>query len=78
MAALPAVRELTAELASANIDALLINIHDDVGRVLTRRFDFAFSPTYLVFARDGQEVLRANTLPTADSIRLAISFNSSS
>jgi hypothetical protein len=78
MAALPTVRGLFAELADAEIDALLVNIHDDLGQVLSARFEFKFSPTYLLFMPDGREVLRSNTLPDVDSIRLAVSFNSSS
>lgn len=77
MAALPAVRELTANLAGNDVDALLVNIHDDVGQVLTRRFDFRFSPTYLVFAPDGSELLRANVLPSLQDIQLTIDLSRS-
>jgi len=74
LAALPAVRGLTAELASAGIDALLLNIHDATGAALADRFDFVFSPTFLVFTADGREVLRANSLPRPEDIRLALAF----
>ena len=74
MASLPAVRELSTQLAANNIDTLLINIHDSVGEALTDRFDFVFSPTYIVIAPDGAEALRANTLPRLDDIRLALTF----
>lgn len=74
MASLPAVRELSAELAAVNIDSLLINIHDPLGAVLTERFDFVFSPTFLVFTPEGREVLRTNAVPRLDDIRLAVAF----
>ena len=61
MSLLPAVRERAAELQTAGIDALLVDIHSDTGAVLTERFAFEYSPTFLVFAPDGTETLRANT-----------------
>lgn len=77
MSALPAVRELSQQLATNNIDALLLNIHDPIGEVLAERFDFVFSPTYLVFTADGTEVLRTNGTPRLDDIRLALAFEQS-
>ncbi len=74
LAVLPAVRELTAELATSGIDALLLNIHDPIGSVLADRFEFVFSPTFLVFTPDGREVLRANSVPRLEDIRLALAF----
>jgi hypothetical protein len=74
MASLPAVRGLSADLAAAEIDTLLVNIHDPLGAVLRERFDFVFSPTFLVFTAEGQEVLRANAVPRLDDIRLALAF----
>ncbi|GAB4575566.1 MAG: hypothetical protein Kow0077_27670 [Anaerolineae bacterium] len=75
MAALPAVRELATELNANNVDTLLVNIHDAIGAVLTERFDFVFSPTFLVFTPDGAEVLRTNSVPRLDDILLALTFN---
>jgi thiol-disulfide isomerase/thioredoxin len=77
MAALPDVRSLAGQLSGEDIDTLLINIHDEIGQTLTEQFEFTFSPTYLVFASDGREVLRANSLPRLDNIRLALSFDGS-
>lgn len=68
------MRGLTGELAANNIDALLINIHDEVGAILRERFDFTFSPTFLVFTPQGDEVYRANTVPRLDDIRLALAL----
>ncbi len=74
MASLPAVRELSSQLAANEIDTLLVNIHDGVGTVLADRFEFVFSPTFLVFGPNGTEVLRANALPRLEDIRLALAF----
>ena len=74
MASLPAVRELSTRLAANEIDTLLINIHDAVGAALADRFEFVFSPTYIVFGPNGTEVLRANSLPRLEDIRLALAF----
>lgn len=74
MASLPAVRELSSQLATNQIDTLLINIHDSIGATLAERFDFVFSPTYIVFGPNGAEVLRANALPRLEDIRLALAF----
>lgn len=74
LAALPSVRDLSGQLAANNIDTLLVNIHDNTGEALVERFKFVFSPTYLVFGPNGEEVLRANALPRLDQIQLAIAF----
>ncbi len=77
LAILPAVRDLTAELSSAGIDSLLLNVHDALGSALADRFKFVFSPTFLVFTPEGREVLRANSLPRLEDIRLALAFGHS-
>ncbi len=72
MAALPAVRGLQEELAASGIDGLLINIHDETGQAVLSRFDFQFSPTFLVFDSEGEEVLRSNTPPSLAGIQAAL------
>lgn len=72
MADLPAVRGLADDLQADGIAPLLINIHDDVGRVLAPRFDFVATPTFLVFRPDGTEVLRSQGVPTTQAIQAAL------
>lgn len=72
MAALPAVRALESDLHSANVDTLLLDIHDEVGAALAERFGFRFSPTFLVFDPDGQEVWRSNAVPTLADVQAAL------
>ena len=67
------MRGLTDELAAAGVDSLLVNIHEEPGLTLRERFDFAYSPTYLVFRPGGEVVLRRHTLPTLADIQAALS-----
>lgn len=69
MAELPAVRRLEPELEAAGIDLLLVNIHDETGQVLTERYDFELSPTYIVFGADGREVWRGARPPSVSEVR---------
>ena len=69
MAELPAVRGLEPELKAAGIDLLLVNIHDETGAVLTERYDFELSPTYILFDAGGAEVWRGARPPTVSEVR---------
>ena len=71
------MRGLTGELVALDIDSLLLNIHDDIGMTLRPRFDFVFSPTYLVLTPEGEEVYRSHTTPRLDEIRLALLLETS-
>ena len=66
------MRGLANELDADGIAALLINIHDDVGRVLAPRFDFVATPTFLVFRPDGVEVLRSASVPSRAAVQAAL------
>jgi hypothetical protein len=69
--ALPAVREIVPELEAAGITPILLDIHSTPGRDLLSRFAFETSPTYLVFNAEGQETLRARSLPALTAIQVA-------
>jgi hypothetical protein len=69
---LPAVRGLASQLASAGINALLLNIHEAPGSQLLERFGFRSTPTFIVYAADGREVLRSSHSPTLDEILTAV------
>ncbi len=49
---------------AAEVDVLLLNIHEGVGSRMLERFGFRTSPLYLIFDMDGEEVLRSSHLPT--------------
>ncbi len=69
---LSTVRGQLPEIQRQSIDVLLLNIHTFPARDMLSRFEFKFTPTYLIFAGNGEEVFRSNTLPTAiDIIQLA-------
>jgi hypothetical protein len=65
---LAAVRDLQPRLNAADVNVLLLNIHEPVGSTLLERFDFRFTPTYLVFAPGGREVWRSHQLPVLDDV----------
>lgn len=64
-----AVRGLQSDLEAANIDVLLLNIHDAPGSLLLERFAFRATPTYLLFDRQGVELWRAGQLPSMSRLR---------
>jgi len=69
---LSTVRGQIPEIRRKDIDVLLLNIHTTPGSDLLSRFEFEFTPTYLIFKSDGEEVFRSNALPTvSDIINLA-------
>lgn len=64
------VRALQDDLKEENIDVLLVNIHDDIGQQLIRRYNFRVTPTYIIFDGAGNERWRGHSTPTrADIIR---------
>ena len=67
MADLPAVRRLGQQL-NDDVDLLLINIHQQPGRTLTDRYNFQYSPTYILFDGSGEEVWRGNRRPSEADI----------
>lgn len=65
MAELPAVRRLSREIRAAGYDMLMINIHEGAGRDVLERFEFKYTPTFIVFNDVGEEVWRGNSIPTS-------------
>ena len=68
---LPATREIIPDLEAAGITPILLDVHSTPGRDLLKRFAFESTPTYLVFNADGQETLRAQSLPSLTVIQAA-------
>lgn len=69
MAAKAAVRALEPELKAADIDTLLIDIHDAVGSALLDRFAFQATPTFIVFDASGVEVWRDHRVPSLEAVQ---------
>jgi hypothetical protein len=63
------VRALQDDLQDDNIDVLLVDIHDDIGQELRRRYNFRVTPTYIIFDGAGNELWRGHSTPTEDEIR---------
>lgn len=68
VAALPAVRDLTAGLQNDGVDALLLDIHAQPANAMLERFAFSVSPTYILYDAEGDEVWRGNSTPTRDEV----------
>lgn len=65
---LSTVRGHLPDIQRHEIDVLLLDIHTSLGRDLLSRFGFEFTPTYLIYHGDGEEIFRSNTLPTVNEI----------
>lgn len=68
MSSLSAVRALQDDLKDDNVDVLLVDIHDDIGRDLTRRYNFRATPTYILFDGTGNELWRGHSVPSPNEI----------
>jgi len=53
----PVVDELEGELGD-RLHIIRLNIQEDVGRELAPVYDFTFTPTFIFFDADGQEIWR--------------------
>lgn len=62
------VRALQDDLKDEHVDVLLVDIHDEVGDSLARRFAFRVTPTYIIFDEDGHEIWRGHSTPARDDI----------
>lgn len=54
------MNRLQADLSDNEVDVLLINIHEPLGRELATRFGFRATPTYILFDDTGTETWRGN------------------
>ncbi len=66
----PAVEALVTDIQD-EFNVLRVDIHTDLGRALRERYTFSYSPEFLLFDREGQEVWRAHVPPAADQLALA-------
>lgn len=56
------------EIQRKGIQVMLLNIHESPARELLARFGFEFSPSYLIFDGQGNEIFRSNLLPSVKKI----------
>lgn len=65
---LATVRGALPEYDAADIDVLLLNIHETPGSELLDRFAFRSTPTYIFYDSDGEEKLRSSSVPEVDAL----------
>ena len=65
----PAVDLLTSDIKD-EFNILRIDIHTEFGRDLRTLIGFTHTPEFVLFDRNGQEVWRANTLPSREQIAM--------
>lgn len=63
MEAKPRVQRL-ARAVGNRADVIMVSIHSEVGRNLTERYDFEFSPLFILFDANGVEVWRGADVPS--------------
>jgi len=72
---LPAVRGLSEQLQSMSSlqwRVLLLDIHAQPTSAMLERFAFLSTPTYILYDGQGQEVWRANRVPSPESLLEAL------
>ncbi len=67
LAVRPTVDLLVAEIED-EYNILRIDIHTDFGRELRQNFQFTYTPEFVLFDNQGQEVWRAHTIPPREQV----------
>jgi hypothetical protein len=67
MAIEPAVNSLEDRIGE-NADMLRVSIHTEVGNQLAERYDFEFTPLFIVFDSLGEVIWRGNSVPSVDVV----------
>jgi hypothetical protein len=70
MATRPAVDDVV-EYIDDDFNILRVNIHTDFGGELSTTMDFSFSPEFILFDRNGEEIWRGHRLPSDEQLQLA-------
>ncbi len=63
------MRGLQPKLNRDGIDLLLVSIHEPTGQVLTERYNFQLSPTFIIFDGAGHELWRGSRAPSLEQAR---------
>lgn len=71
LAAEPAVDQLVEEI-DADFDVLRVDIHTPFGRELRRYYEFSFTPEFVLFDANGEEVWRDHIPPNDNALELAL------
>jgi thiol-disulfide isomerase/thioredoxin len=68
----PIVDRYAAELGD-QFNILRVDIHTEVGRILRERYTFTYTPEFILFDSQGNEVWRGHTPPPDDQLAQALS-----
>ena len=63
MALAPSVNGLDDRLGE-RADMLRVSIHTSIGKTLAERYDFEFTPLFIILDGLGREIWRGNTVPS--------------
>lgn len=69
----PIVEEIILELGP-EYDVLQVDIHSTMGRELRQELGFSFTPEFVIFDRNGQEMWRDHIPPSEAVLEEALSF----
>jgi thiol-disulfide isomerase/thioredoxin len=75
LATRPQVDALVSEIEAQHgdgVNILRIDIHTNFGRELRERYGFSYTPEFILFNRDGEEIWRAHVPPTLAQIDDAV------
>lgn len=67
MALEPTVNGLEDRLGE-RADMLRVSIHTSVGEALADRYDFEFTPLFIVFDGQGDEIWRGGAVPSVETV----------
>lgn len=72
----PEVERLVAEIDD-QFNILRVDIHTNFGRALREKYTFSFTPEFVLFDTQGEEVWRAHVLPSDNELILAMTSGNS-
>ncbi len=70
LASRPAVDDIVANI-QGDFNILRVDIHSEFGRILRENLAFSFTPEFVVFNANGEEVWRGHVPPSQDQLALA-------
>ena len=74
MAIRPVVDQIATDLGE-DFNIIRVDIHTDAGRVLRDRYSFTYTPEFILFDNEGQELWRGHTPPFEEQISQVIAAN---
>ena len=70
MAVRPVVEELVSDI-EGEFNVIRVDIHSDTGRELRQQLAFSYTPEFILFNQNGEEVWRAHVPPGETELELA-------